>query len=905
MFKKHFLRAMVMSLTVILLMTASGFALTLRYPQRNDDVADLQRALKQLGYYTKTVDGSYGSGTKAAVRTFQKANGLTADGVAGPKTLAKIETLTGIVIGGEGESGGSGTTTPETPSASGLFGGDYATIEYYDKGERVKTLQRALKALGFDVDADGNFGSGTFAAVKEFQKLHALTTDGKAGKKTLQKLETYFDKNGNCLSGPIAPKPPVTDDEDDEEDGYGVPTRTLRYGMSGDDVKYTQQRLYDLSYYTGSRDGKFGSGMLSAVKAFQKKNGLSADGVIGAGTRKVLFSDDALAKDEIKPVEPSEPETPDETEPDEETRTLRYGMSGEDVARLQLRLKELGYYTGTADGQFGSGTLAAVKAFQQRNGLKADGVCGPDTAKAVYAKDAIGAGSAEETPGPGEEEDDIIPDETLEWGDSGDAVKNLQTRLKALGYYTNKVDGQYGSGTYNAVKAFQQRNNLTVDGKAGQSTLARLYSDDAIRAEDEPAGEETPAPVEIPTRTLRYGMQGEDVALVQQRLIELGFLSGSADGEYGTSTMKAVKAFQQRNGLSADGIAGTKTYKVLFSDNALEPAPTPGVGDTSIIPERSLTSGDSGEDVKSVQQRLKELDYQITVIDGEYGAGTTAAMKAFQQMNGLTATGNGNQATYARLYSSDAITAKGVKEGESVPAYRNLNFGATGNEVVRLQQTLANYKYSVKVTGTYDEQTYQAVLAFQKRNGLSTDGVAGKATQTKIYSGSVITGDTILPGEDSGLTGNGGGPAISQVKLLHWYDDMKGKVIKSGNVLLVYEPSSRSSYYVKVFACGQHADVEPLTKQDAEIMTAAWGGRVWTEKPVYVRLPNGTWCIASTFSKNHEENFIPDNDFDGHVCIHFPRTMTECELNAPKNGVRHQKDIRKHWLAIKGETIPW
>ena len=88
MWKKHILRAAALSLAMILLFTSGGFALTLRYPQKNDDVADLQTALKQLGFYTKSIDGSYGTGTKSAVRAFQKAHGLSVDGVAGPKTLA-------------------------------------------------------------------------------------------------------------------------------------------------------------------------------------------------------------------------------------------------------------------------------------------------------------------------------------------------------------------------------------------------------------------------------------------------------------------------------------------------------------------------------------------------------------------------------------------------------------------------------------------------------------------------------------------------------------------------------------------------------------------------------------------------------------------------------------------------
>lgn len=59
-------------------------------------------------------------------------------------------------------------------------------------------------------------------------------------------------------------------------------------------------------------------------------------------------------------------------------------------------------------------------------------------------------------------------------GSSGAMVTQIQTKLKSWGYYTGTVDGVYGSGTERAVRAFQQKNGLTVDGKAGDQTLAAM-----------------------------------------------------------------------------------------------------------------------------------------------------------------------------------------------------------------------------------------------------------------------------------------------------------------------------------------------------------------------------------------------------------------------------------------------
>lgn len=908
MMTKRIVRVLALALAVIMLMATTGLAEILKRNSSGEEVERLQQALTMTGHYTGAIDGRFGQGTERAVRAFQNSMGLVADGKAGAATQYQLLLLTGIKVsdiataedaaGGSSSGSGSGSTSA---SSKGLFGGNYAKLVFGASSSRVRILQKALMALGFDVPkADGVFGSDTYAAVKEFQKTVGLEADGKAGEKTLKKLESFFDEDGNVISGPIVTDPPAAEDENLE---YGVPKRILRPGMSGLDVKYTQDRLKELDYYTGASDGQYGSGTEAAVRAFQQNNGLTVDGKVGAKTSQVLFSSGALGSEEALPDTPTD------------DRTLREGMEGDDVLAVQIRLTALGYYAGKLDGVYGSGTITAMKAFQGRNKLTVDGICGPNTLMVLYSSAAIDAGSTVQP------EPDPIPSgkptSILRPGDEGDEVKSVQARLQALGYYAGSIDGVYGKGTTEAVRFFQARNSLTVDGKVGPNTADKLYSASAIPAysgdsEATPTPTPTPEVQVTPSRTLRFGDEGDDVVLLQVRLMALGYLSGKADGVFGSATGAAVAAFQLRNGLSADGIAGSKTYKKLYSDDAI-PAQgttvtTPPA--TQLYPERNLYNGCSGDDVKDVQQRLKDLGYLDDVVDGKYGPNTELAMRSFQIKNGLTANGMGTEATYKVLFSVDAIPANGISAGGDTGSetYTNLQLGSTGNAVIRLQQMLSTLKYSVNINGYYDETTYAAVIAFQKRNGLTADGIAGVLTQTKLYSGNCVTGDTMLPEDNTasgGVTGNGGGPAISQVKLLHWFNDIK-PTIKSGQTVLVYEPSSGSSFSLYLYSLGRHADCEPKTANDTAIMKAAWGGKFsWSEKPVYVLLPNGTWCIASMHSMPHLSGSIDNNDFEGHLCVHFPRTMTECQQNDPKNGVRHQNDIRKHWLAITGEEIPW
>jgi len=68
---------------------------------------------------------------------------------------------------------------------------------------------------------------------------------------------------------------------------------------------------------------------------------------------------------------------------------LHNGSQGEKVWKLQERLRDLGYYTDAVDGQFGPGTRDAVIAFQQKNGLEADGYAGEETQKVLYSENAV------------------------------------------------------------------------------------------------------------------------------------------------------------------------------------------------------------------------------------------------------------------------------------------------------------------------------------------------------------------------------------------------------------------------------------------------------------------------------------------------------------------------------------
>ena len=127
----------------------------------------------------------------------------------------------------------------------------------------------------------------------------------------------------------------------------------------------------------------------------------------------------------------------------------RYGSKGDEVVKIQTKLKEQGYYTGKVDGIFGNGTRSALIEYQKANNLAADGIAGDKTLSSLGIAKASTSSQS-------------------------DQVKAIHTKLKEKGYYNDNVDGILGSKTKSAIKAFQKDNGLVVDGIAGPKTLEKL-----------------------------------------------------------------------------------------------------------------------------------------------------------------------------------------------------------------------------------------------------------------------------------------------------------------------------------------------------------------------------------------------------------------------------------------------
>ncbi|MFA4886425.1 MAG: peptidoglycan-binding protein [Desulfotomaculaceae bacterium] len=224
-------------------------------------------------------------------------------------------------------------------------------------GNSVLKLQARLCDLGYYQGAlDGSFGAGTSNAVASFQSANGLDVDGIAGSATLATLN--LNGNAGTPSG-----------------GDQLPLKT---GSSGDMVLKLQAKLYDLGYYQGALDGSFGTGTSNAVVSFQSANQLTSDGIAGMDTLRALR---LLSPD----VSRSSDSTGSPASPNSEQPPYKQGMSGNNVLKIQSRLRDLGYYQGPLDGSYGPGTRSAVAVFQSDNYLEVDGITGSATLAAMQS----------------------------------------------------------------------------------------------------------------------------------------------------------------------------------------------------------------------------------------------------------------------------------------------------------------------------------------------------------------------------------------------------------------------------------------------------------------------------------------------------------------------------------------
>ena len=259
------------------------------YLEEGDDVEDLQKYLKDLGYYTGKIDGKFEDETRMAVYLFQKDNGLITDitdlgaGHFGKQTRDALEDA----ILNKKEDVSPKITLDTTSS---------------DKNS-IKKLQNALSVLGYDIDITGKYDKKTIVAVLQFQLDNGVISAdsdsgaGVFGPKTIKALSASIDDT-NIISK--LKKVYATTEVADAVESKQVLTPAMHTDLSkgdtGAEVKRLQLELKKIGLLRIDPTGEFGDVTKHAVFKFQQINGIVTDandasaGVFGPATREKLNS---------------------------------------------------------------------------------------------------------------------------------------------------------------------------------------------------------------------------------------------------------------------------------------------------------------------------------------------------------------------------------------------------------------------------------------------------------------------------------------------------------------------------------------------------------------------------------------------------------------------------------------
>ncbi len=231
-------------------------------------------------------------------------------------------------------------------------------------------------------------------------------------------------------------------------------------------------------------------------------------------------------------------------------------------------------------------------------------------------------------------------------------------------------------------------------------------------------------------------------------------------------------------------------------------------------------------------------------------------------------------ATATPLITGGEGTHSGGSQQEA--SYPTLKLGSTGTAVKNLTTELKrqNY-YKGSITNRYTSSVERAVRAFQEANDLTVDGIAGAATQHKLY-GTVPIG----AGDASNLE-----MTIYPAEKIDWYTGGINELWARGSNYKVYDVKTGIIWWAHRWAGGYHVDAEPLTAADTARLCKSYGVTtaqeiadkdLYQRRPLLVTIGTRTFC-CSLYGVPHnypEGDTIKDNDFKGQLCIHFTNSRT-------------------------------
>lgn len=628
-FLKRFLPA---ALCVLCLcQTALAYTL-LENGSRGTDVIRLQQALTAVGY-TVSADGIFSTQTRNAVRAFQQDHGLKVDGKAGDQTLTLLYSLQGQQSAAQTSAAATavGTAATVTSTAKATVycsdggklnlrtgaGTGYKAIDQIPTGAALTVIEKGSKWCRVSYNGQTGYVMTSFL---QFSATAATAvpaaTASPSGTAAGTKVVVVCDDGGKLNLR----KTPTTSGTVLERIPNGSPLTVYAVDGVWYATSYNGQTGYVKGSFLDFNVVNATAAPVATVTASPAANGISVVvNCSGSLNLRVTPATTATVLERIP--------------------------NGTRLSAVQVDSK---WYQVTYNGQTGyvmakylliTGTAAATAPVTSVtvNELQFE--------EFRYATVSASSGSLNVRKGP---------------GTSYSRVSEVKSGTQIV---IIAITGDWCAMYYGDIQGYVQKQYLQIQGASGGTAQAAS----SVSSYD----------TSILTRVLRLNYTGADVNMVQRRLVELKYLS-SASGTYDSATMEAVRAFQKKNSLTADGLAGPSTLSQLFSDGALAAGSTlTGSYNTYVIDYDGNTSSAKTSAVRKAQQALRALNYNVP-LTGEFENRTHDAIVAFQLRNGITASGVLDAATQAALYSGNANDAASLAR-YYLPASAGYSVSAPGS----------------------------------------------------------------------------------------------------------------------------------------------------------------------------------------------------------------------------------
>ncbi len=387
-------------------------------------------------------------------------------------------------------------------------------------------------------------------------------------------------------------------------------------------------------------------------------------------------------------------------------------------------------------------------------------------------------------------------------------------------------------------------------------------------------------PVFADSIVFEKGDSSPTIAEAQAALKKLGFFNESCTGYFGDVTEKAVVQFQKKYDLGADGKLGPTTISWLDKETGKKITVTPSTGRSQSAARRDTTKVD-------VRYKVRKGDTIWDIAD-DYNVSVRSILEA----NGLS------EDSVLRI-NQELIIPNVVKVIKpSTPAEKETKKATEANAEPAKADAQKPVQDSAEIGTIYEHNANTAVV----KEGDTIESIAedyGVTIEALLKENELDAAAVLQPGqelkvpEDSGhidenSTSDQGSAAPLKGEYLDWFGKVD-KIFEKGAVATVTDIATGKSFKARRLYGRNHADSEPLTKKDTEIVKSIYGSWSWNRRAVIVTI-DGRNIAASMNGMPHGGEAIKNNGFKGHFCIHFKGSKTHAGNRVDKS---HQAAVKK------------